>query len=140
MAVFQRSRARAKSGGIVGKVFKSIFVAVLLSAAGVVLMCSFDEGFRKKVIDIGNQVKVRLTAAGQTRAPAPAPENDAALPADKAKARAWELWKVGVDAEEHGDFAGAVKNWQKIKTLNVPEDDLPLGLEGRIEAARKRIR
>jgi hypothetical protein len=52
MAVFQRSRGRAKSGGVVGKVFKSIFVAVLLSAAGVVLMCSFDQGFRKKIVDI----------------------------------------------------------------------------------------
>jgi hypothetical protein len=140
MAVFQRSRGRAKSGGIVGKVFKSVFVAVLLSAAGVVLMCSFDEGFRKKVVDIGNQVKVRLTAASQTKTPAPAPENEAALPADQAKARAWELWKIGVDAEEHGDFAGAVKNWQKIKTLKVPEDDLPLGLDGRIESAKKRIK
>jgi hypothetical protein len=140
MAVFQRSRARAKSGGIVGKVFKTIFVAVLLSAAGVVLMCSFDEGFRKKVVDIGNQVKVRITSAGQTKSPAPAPENEVALPAEQAKARAWELWKMGVDAEEHGDFAGAVKNWQKIKTLNVPEDDLPLGLDGRIESAKKRIK
>jgi len=140
MAVFQRHRARSGSGRIVGKVFKSIFVALLLSAAGVVLMCSFDEGFRKKVVEIGNQVKVRLTAVSQPKSSSPSTEIQAPLPAEQAKARAWELWKVGVDAEEHGDFAGAVKNWQAIKTLSVPEDDLPLGLDGRIEAAKKRVR
>jgi len=140
MAVFQRHRARSGSGRIVGKVFKSIFVALLLSAAGVVLMCSFDDGFRKKVVEIGNQVKVRLTAVSQPKSSSPSMEIQAPLPAEQAKARAWELWKVGVDAEEHGDFAGAVKNWQAIKTLSVPEDDLPLGLDGRIEAAKKRVR
>jgi hypothetical protein len=91
-------------------------------------------------VEIGNQVKVRLTAVSQPKSSSPSVEIQAPLPADQAKARAWELWKVGVDAEEHGDFAGAVKNWQAIKTLSVPEDDLPLGLDGRIEAAKKRVR
>ena len=116
-------------------------MAILLSAAGVVLMCSFDDGFRKKVLDIGQQVKTRLTSARSVDQPAPGVEVEPErLPAEQAKARAWELWKVGVDAEEHGDFAGAVKSWQQIKRLKVPEDELPLGLDGRIEAAKKRIK
>ena len=61
-------------------------------------------------------------------------------PGGQAKAKAWELWKIGVEAEERGDFSGAVKSWEQIKTLSVKEDDLPLGLDGRIAAAKKRVK
>jgi len=78
-----------------------------LSAAGVVAMCSFDEGFRKKVIDIGQQLKARVsTANGNASTSAVAPEVEGErLPAEKAKARAWELWKLGVEEERRGEFA-----------------------------------
>jgi hypothetical protein len=141
MAVFHRTPPRSGSGRFIGKAIKSLFVAILLSAAGVVLMCSFDDGFRKKVLDIGQQVKTRLTSARSVDQTVPGVEVEPErLPAEQAKARAWELWKVGVDAEEHGDFAGAVKSWQQIKRLKVPEEELPLGLDGRIEAAKKRVK
>jgi hypothetical protein len=153
MAVFQRTPARGGAGRIVGRIFKSIFVAVLLSSAGVVAMCSFDDGFRKKAVDLGNRGWSWVNAVRGNTSPAPAPHQagqtrtaDAAaadtakLPADQAKAKAWELWKAGVEDEQRGDFAAAVKSWEKIKTLSVPEEDLPLGLDGRIAAAKKRVK
>jgi hypothetical protein len=145
MAVFQRSSggyAGRGGGGIIAKVLKVVFVAVLLSSAGVVAMCSFDEGFRKKVIDIGQQLKARVSAANGS-APAaaqPAEVEPGQLTAEKAKARAWELWKLGVEQERQGSFAAAVKSWEKIRTLSVPEEDLPLSLNERIAAAKKRVK
>ncbi|MDB5320727.1 MAG: hypothetical protein JWN40_2358 [Phycisphaerales bacterium] len=143
MAVFQRTPARGGGGRIAGKIFKSIFVAVLLSSAGVVAMCSFDDGFRKKVVDIGQRGWAWANTIRGTTPQVPQPRAEAEtvrLPADQAKARAWELWKNGVEAEQRGDFSVAVKSWEKIKTLSVPEEDLPLGLDGRITAAKKRVK
>jgi len=144
MAVFQRTPARSGAGRIVAKIFKSVFVAVLLSSAGVVAMCSFDEGFRKKVVDIGQRGWGWVNSVrGATPPQAAKPQADvdvAQAPGGQAKAKAWELWRIGVAAEERGDFSGAVKSWEKIKTLSVKEDDLPLGLDGRIAAAKKRIK
>jgi hypothetical protein len=144
MAVFQRSNGTyggRGGGGMIAKILKVIFVAVLLSAAGVVAMCSFDEGFRKKVIDIGQQLKSRVSTANGNVPTSAAPEVETErLPAEKAKARAWELWKVGVEEERRGEFAAAVKTWEKIKALSVPEDDLPLSLDARIATAKKRAK
>jgi hypothetical protein len=144
MAVFQRTPARGGAGRIVGKIFKSVFVALLLSSAGVVSMCSFDEGFRKKVIDIGQRGWGWVNSVRGTTPQAAIPQGDLDMsqvpPGGQAKAKAWELWKIGVEAEERGDFSGAVKSWEKIKTLSVKEEDLPLGLDGRIAAAKKRVK
>jgi hypothetical protein len=142
MAVFQRSNgtyAGHGGGGVIAKVLKVLLVAVLLSSAGVVAMCSFDEGFRKKVIDIGQQLKARVSTENGSIPAASAVESER-LPAEKAKARAWELWKVGVEEERRGEFTAAVKTWEKIKTLSVPEEDLPLSLNERIAAAKKRVK
>lgn len=144
MAVFQRTPARGGAGRIVGKVFKSVFVALLLSSAGVVAMCSFDDGFRKKVVDIGQRGWGWVNSIRGTTPQAAKPQGDADMaqvpPGGQAKAQAWELWKIGVEAEQRGDFSGAVKSWEKIKTLSVKEEDLPLGLDGRIAAAKKRVK
>src|SRR4051794_37517592 len=51
MAVFQMPYRPGPQGAArraVAKVFKSLFVAVLLAAAGVVAMCSFDDSFRRR--------------------------------------------------------------------------------------------
>ncbi len=81
------------------------------------------------------------TANGGAPAAGVAPEVESErLPAEKAKARAWELWKVGVEEERRGEFAAAVKTWEKIKSLSVPEEDLPLSLDARIATAKKRAK
>jgi hypothetical protein len=49
MAVFQRPKhpqAPRPARGLVGKIFKSLFVAVILAGLGVAAMCTLDEGFR----------------------------------------------------------------------------------------------
>src|SRR5437660_11505763 len=101
MAVFQRSGGTygGRRSGLTVRVLKGLFVAVLLSTAGVVAMCSFDEGFRRKVIDIGQQLKARVSAAGGGAAAPivqPAEVEPGQLSAEKAKVRGWELWTVGV--------------------------------------------
>jgi len=67
-------------------------------------------------------------------------EIEPTLTPEQAKVRVWELWRVGVEAERKGEFTAAVKAWEQIKGLKVAEDDLPLGLDARIAAAKKRMK
>jgi len=151
MAVFQRAHASGRRGGVMGKVFKSLLVALLLAVAGVILMSSFDPTFRKRMIEIVDKGQTLwkekvggLGGSGNTGTPAgaaaAAANDELPLTPEGAKMKAWELWKTGVDAEQRGDFTGAAKAWEAIKKLSVPEDELPLGLEGRLAAAKKKIK
>jgi len=164
MAVFQRSQKRGVgqvAGSATRKVLKSVFVAVLMLCSGVVAMASFDPGMRDKLgvwMDKGKTWAT--TAINKVRNGSPTPEqanvgeaprgSEAATAApvpqgppvspEQAKLRVWELWRVGVEAERKGEFTAAVKAWEQIKGLKVAEDDLPLGLDARIAAAKKRMK
>jgi len=62
MAVFhmpQRPGTKPRSG-VMGKIFKSIFVAVVLSGLGVGAMCTLDETFRHKCVNFGRQSLERV--------------------------------------------------------------------------------
>jgi hypothetical protein len=151
MAVFQMPYRPGPQGAArraVAKVFKSLFVAVLLAAAGVVAMCSFDDSFRRRVVELVDKSRAWVNRAGPTAAGTP---SGAAIPAAtqpvvaatgpaQAKAKAQELWQAGKEADDRGDFAAAVRAWEAIKALHLAEEDVPLGLDGRIAAAKKRIR
>ncbi|HEY7119241.1 MAG TPA: hypothetical protein VH475_21810 [Tepidisphaeraceae bacterium] len=211
MAVFNAHRHRGGGAGralrsVTGKLFKVLFIAVLLTAAVVVAWASFDPGFRTKLTDVTQKswawasARIESWKSSASSAPSPsaatngsdrapddsvsrpvvsaqptmvfgrptstrvgagaastsrenakttAPVVPAAVPAaaapaapspEQAKLKVWELWKVGVEAEKKSDFAAAVKAWEQIKTLGVAEDDLPLGLDARIVAAKRRVK
>lgn len=70
MAVFQRPQhagAPRRKGGLLRKIFKSLFVALILSSLGLGAMCSFDEGLRQRCIGFArrhyNTVKTWLGGA-----------------------------------------------------------------------------
>jgi hypothetical protein len=81
-------------------------------------------------------------AAGDVSVGPPTAAVAAAQPGspDQAKLRMWELWRVGVEAERKNDFGAAVKAWEQIKSLKVPDDELPLGFDARLATAKKRAR
>ena len=161
MAVFQRPRSGGV-GGVTRKVFKSLFVAVLILCSGLVAMASFDPGMRDRLI--GWTVKGKTWAAsavdsirnakpiaqpdGATTAGELARADDGSAAAaagspqtpEQAKLRMWELWRAGVDAEKRGDFTAAVKAWSGITELKVPQEELPLGFEARLATAKKRVK
>jgi hypothetical protein len=157
------------AGSATRKVLKSLFVAVLMLCSGVVAMASFDPGMRDKLIvwmdkgkgwatnaintvrtakppaqaNPGGGTEVARGPETQTPAGTSAPAAVAAQPPatpEQAKLRVWELWRVGVEAERKGEFTAAVKAWEQIKGLKVAEEDLPLGLDARITAAKKRMK
>ncbi len=192
MAVFHRPQhphSPQRQRGIFRKIFKSIFVAVLLVALGVGAMCTFDEVFRMRCKGFAkrnfDRAKAWINGTDPNVKPAPAsygtPDNDAqpayqprikpamdappheekspaprqkpapvpppsliSTPAqptiEQSKMQVWDLWKAGVAAEDHKDFAGAVKSWEAIKALPVSEDDLPMNLDARIAAAKRRMK
>jgi hypothetical protein len=168
MAVFQRAQKRGVgrvAGSATRKVLKSVFVAVLMLCSGVVAMASFDPGMRDKLIVWADKGKAWATTAlnkvrnanppaqanlggadvaqqapGAASAPAAVPVQAPPASPEQAKQRVWELWRVGVEAERKGEFTAAVKAWEQIKGLKVAEDDLPLGLDARIAAAKKRMK
>jgi hypothetical protein len=150
MAVFQMPYRPGPQGAArraVAKVFKSLFVAVLLAAAGVVAMCSFDDSFRRRVVELVDRGRAWVNHAGPAAAGTPrgvaVPTTQAGVAATgpaQAKAKALELWQAGKEADDRGDFPAAVRAWEAIKALPLAEEDVPLGLDGRIAAAKKRIR
>lgn len=156
MAVFQRAQKRGVgqvAGSATRKVLKTLFVAVLMLCSGVVAMASFDPGMREKLIVWVDKGKGWATQAINTvRNSKPAEQVNAGGPAaeaapqaqpaspEQAKQRVWELWKVGVEAERKGEFTAAVKAWEQIKGIKVAEEDVPLGLDARIAAAKKRMK
>jgi hypothetical protein len=155
MAVFQRSQKRGVgqvATSATRKVLKTLFVAVLMLCSGVVAMASFDPGMREKLIVWVDKGKGWATQAmNAVRNAKPAEQADAGgapgavsqqQPAspEQAKQRVWELWKVGVEAERKGEFTAAVKAWEQIKGIKVAEEDVPLGLDARIAAAKKRMK
>jgi hypothetical protein len=157
MAVFQRGPRRGVgqvAGSATRKVLKSVFVAVLMLCSGVVAMASFDPGMRDKLVVWADKGKAwAMTAINKVRNGSPAapaqanlgePAADAArapvVSPEQAKVRVWELWRAGVEAERKGEFTAAVRAWEQIKGLKVAEEDLPLGLDARIAAAKKRMK
>ena len=68
MAVFHRPRDRSSRGrGVARKVFKSVFVAVLILCSGVVAMASFDPGMREKLITWGGRGKTWAATSPSAR-------------------------------------------------------------------------
>jgi hypothetical protein len=227
MAVFQMphrfdTHGKTSGGGgrrVVGKLMKVLLVALLLGAAGVVAICSFDPSARRKAIDLCNGAVAKLksafggsdapkappgfqldrpepapgapttpTVVPATPSPSPAssartprledsvvvrPPSDggagqvleasaltskAAVPAttttaaaaaagrprgitpEEANLKVWEFWRVGKQAEQRGDFSGAVRAYEAIKALPVEESAWPLNLNSTIDALKKKIR
>jgi hypothetical protein len=64
MAVFQMPQRFDRGGRqpVGRKLLKVVFVALLLAAAGVVAICSFDAGARRKAIDLCNTTVARVKA------------------------------------------------------------------------------
>jgi len=146
LAVFQRhgrpESYRLGGGGIVLRIFKVFLVALLLSSAVLVAWCSFDPQFRGRVIDVSRNFLAWVKGENLSVKPAssvlPVNADDAGQEAVKEKA--WALWKVGDEAEKRGDFAGAVRSFEAIKALNAPEELLPLTLDARLAAAKKKVK
>jgi hypothetical protein len=145
LAVFQRhgrpESYRLGGGGILLKTSKVLLVALLLSSAGLVALCSFDDQFQRRALSVVHNVKSWFKgehSAGKPSIVLPINADDAGQEAVKEKA--WELWKIGDEAEKRGDFAGAVRSWESIKALNAPEDVLPLTLDARLAAAKKKVK
>lgn len=84
-------------------------------------------------------------------APAPKPDSSkatAAAPTETATASGSQdtgadlekirtLWRGAIDALHSGDNAGAIKMFEQIKTF--PRDVWPLGLDIRLDAAKKQL-
>jgi hypothetical protein len=157
MAVFQRAQNRGggkSGGGVTRKVFKSVFVAILILCSGLVAMASFDPGMRDKMIAWADKAKTWTAStihSIRTAAPVAQPDrmspggelaraNGAPSSLEESKLRMWELWKAGVEAEKRGDFTAAVRSWEQIKGLKVPAEELPLGFDGRLATAKKRVK
>jgi hypothetical protein len=74
-----------------------------------------------------------------------APDDEAARvqisppPSDSQTAdrRAWELYERAIKSEQRGDYAAAVKEYQWIEQLRLPEGLGPLDVESRLARARK---
>jgi hypothetical protein len=181
MAVFQMPPRHAEVGTAPmmrrasRKVLKSLGVAVLLLAAGLVAMCTFDESFRKRVVQYGQKGWAWVQRSVGAQPPpgfqvdpsgddAAAPTNGQSRPpgadgsnadpsastkdrggaplvaSEWTKRKINELWKAGNEADRRGDFVGAVRSWEAMKALPAAEDDLPIGVDARIAAAKKRIK
>jgi hypothetical protein len=148
LAVFQRhgrpEAYRFGGGGVVLKVSKVLLVALLLSSAVLVAWCSFDDQFRGRMIgvvhDLKAWVKGEKTSSSSAKPSSALPVTSDELAQEAIKEKAWELWKVGDEAEKRGDFAGAVRSFEAIKALNAPENLLPLTLDARLAAAKKKVK
>jgi hypothetical protein len=84
-------------------------------------------------------------AAKPASAPSSASAEDAARvqisppPSDPQTAdrRAWELYERAIKSEQRGDYGAAVKEYQWIEQLRLPEGLGPLDVEARLARARK---
>jgi hypothetical protein len=87
-------------------------------------------------------------AAAATTTPAVAAKDDAAAaakvqisppPSDPqtAERRAWALYERAIKSEQRSDYAAAVKEYQWIEQLRLPEGVGPSDVEARLERARK---
>jgi hypothetical protein len=54
-----------------------------------------------------------------------------------AESRAWELYERAIKSEQRSDYAAAVKEYQWIEQLRLPEGVGPSDVESRLERARK---
>jgi hypothetical protein len=85
-------------------------------------------------------------APSAAKQPSSAPDSAAGedfsrLTPEQAKYKVYELWEEGEAASLKGDHKRAVSRWEAIKRLpGVKEEDWPLGLDARIELARKKIK
>jgi hypothetical protein len=85
------------------------------------------------------------SAAKPASAPSDASAEDAARvqisppPSDPQTAdrRAWELYERAIKSEQRGDYGAAVKEYQWIEQLRLPEGLGPLDVEARLARARK---
>jgi hypothetical protein len=86
------------------------------------------------------------TGVSAKSAPAPtdskgAGEDFSRLTPEQAKYKVYELWEEGEAASLQGDPKRAVARWEAIKRLpGVKEEDWPMGLNARIELAKKKIK
>jgi hypothetical protein len=63
------------------------------------------------------------------------------LSPQQAKYKVYELWDAGEAASMRGEHQKAVTLWESIKRLpGIKEDDWPLGLNARIDLAKKKIK
>ena len=68
-------------------------------------------------------------------------EDFSKLTPEQAKYKVYQLWESGEAAANRGDHKKAVALWESIKRLpGVKEEDWPLGLNARIELARKNVK
>jgi hypothetical protein len=65
------------------------------------------------------------------------PEKTASSPIDRSD-QVRQLWIEAIDAEGHGDLAGAIRIYEQIKTY--PSDLWPVSLDLRLEQAKKQLK
>lgn len=86
-----------------------------------------------KPVDVP-QKQPEVKSAPTQPQPPPKPNNTDAVPTDAAE-QARSFYNQGIDAEQHVDFASAVKSYEKI--MQLPRDVWPTDLELRLRLARK---
>ena len=80
------------------------------------------------------------TEVATSKEPTP-PEDFSKLTPEQAKYKVYQLWESGEAASNRGEHKKAVALWESIKRLpGVKEEDWPLGLNARIELAKKNIK
>jgi len=75
MSVFQMpyNGRQAKGGGVISKLFKVLFIAILLGGIGLGAMCYFDESVRNKTVGYWEQFKTWVLSLTKNSRPATTP-------------------------------------------------------------------
>jgi hypothetical protein len=197
LAVFQmppRPGEKRRRGSVVGRIVKTLFVALVLMALGVGVLCTFDEGIRHRCLGLARRgmdsVKTFFGAETPGRplsdyklnktkeedgddagvsAPAPEKGNGPAAPKqstaggasapqvtvgpaaagqeapvrptiEQKRSQMWDLWHEGTAAYDRHDYVKAVKALEAMKAFGLPEEDLPIGLDAKIAAAKRQMK
>ena len=152
MAVFQRPYDGQGSGRGAGrKFFKALLIALILAGIGLGTMCYLDETIRAKTIGYWEQARKWVASLANNVRPVshskPAvaiePIADRSTAVDRPGASelppASRLLEAGNEAQRKGNWAQAIRQWEQLKSSGVKDEELPLGLDARIVAAKKKL-
>ena len=89
----------------------------------------------------GSSATPQPTGDSSAAQPGIGPPGSGSLTPEQAKYKVYQLWEAGEAASNRGEHKRAGALWESIKRLpGVKEEDWPLGLNARIELAKKNIK